>query len=702
MFLVDLLGALLTLAAFSFLGLSGYLAATALLGERARRDSLALSVAWGLSSLSIALLICLLLGAIGQLRIDLALSGLALLTILQLQRAKKTDDPWGPARLLGSRTWAHLAERPALAILTLHAAGSELLRGLLRPPLSWDSLMYHILLTATWLQEKNLAPVFGPPPTNFYGFQPGNGSLWFWWWMAPSHSEFWVNLASALPWLLLGLAAGAVARRLGAEKSWPVASYLTLLTPCILRFVGAQYVDLLVGAGLVCAAFFALLWLDEPRWGTALLVGAGLGIASGAKVLALPYVLAFAGSVVLAAAFRGDRREWRVRLGQTVAAIVIASLLGGFWYVRNIAYGAGPLGFRCEGTPSSAALERGERPPIPRPNSVLDQFGTYLGSGQLIDAALGIVHPPSLELGLGPQVFLLLPLLAFPLGFPRGRRPAAVFIWSQVAAQTFVWLVVPYADHGTLFANIRYLDGALALALAGGLALLELRAVAPRWIEALALVLAAQGLLQLHAEMPRGVRLIMAVVDLAVVALALSPGLRSRIRERAQGVAIAAVVLVLIAAPILTGFRAADRGRAMALELSVHKTPIELFARAWSWLDRYGENGTVAVAISPQQFFVYPAMGPRLERKAIFANVNAADFSNAAAYPACNPRVDLSPEAWLNNLAKHEVRWLHLMRFPGTEALPENAWAEARPDRLTLRYEDDTNRIYEVTPPPGR
>lgn len=697
MFLVDLLGALLTLAAFSFLGLSGYLAATALLGERARRDALGLAVAWGLSALSIALLIGLLLGAIGQLRIDLALAGLALLTILQLQRAKRADNPWGPARRLASRAWAHLSERPALAILTLHAAGSELLRGLLRPPLSWDSLMYHLLLSATWLQEKNLAPVFGPAPTNFYGFQPGNGSLWFWWWMAPSHSELWVNLASALPWLLLGLAAGAVARRLGAEKNWPVAAYLTLLTPCILRFVGAQYVDLLVGAGIAAAAYFALLWLDEPQWGTALLSGAGLGIAAGAKVLALPYVLAFAGALLLAAALRGG---WRARSSQILAAIVVASLLGGFWYVRNLAYGAGPLGLRCEGTEAGAQAERGQAPTIPRPNSVLDQFGAYWKSGQLVDATLGYIRPQSLELGLGPQAFLLLPLLAFPLGLPRGRRRAAFLIWSQIAAQTFVWLTVPYADRGTIYANIRYLDGAIALALAGGVALLELRAVASRWIEGIALVLAAQGLLQLHSEMPRGVRLAMAVVDLALVALALSPGLRSRIRGRGQGLAAAAVVLLLVAAPILASFRAADRGRAMAQEVTVHKTPIELFARAWSWLDRYGENGTVAVASSPQHFFVYPAMGPRLERKAIFANVNAADFSNAAAYPACDPRVDLSADAWLANLAKHEVRWLHLMRYPGTEYLPERTWADALSGRFTLRYEDDGNRIYEVSPPP--
>src|SRR6185295_18136653 len=214
------------------------------------------------------------------------------------------------------------------------------------------------------------------------------------------------------------------------------------------------------------------------------------------------------------------------------------------------------------------------------------------------------------------------PVLALPWFFPRGRRRAALFVWSQIAAQAFVWAAVPYADRGTIFANIRYLDGALGLAFAGGLAALELRGTAERWLEGLALALVAQDLLQLHADMPRSVRLAMAGADLAALA----------------------------AAPFLAAFRVADRGRAMALDLSVHATPVHLFARAWSWLEAYGGNGTVAVASSPQQYFVYPAMGPRLERRAVFANVNAEDFQNAAAYPACDPRTSPSADAWIANL----------------------------------------------------
>src|SRR5258707_530027 len=72
-----------------------------------------------------------------------------------------------------------LREHPALSILSLPGVAIEALRGLIRPPLSWDSLMYHLLLAATWLRDRNLLPVFGSIPVNYYGYVPANGSIWF-------------------------------------------------------------------------------------------------------------------------------------------------------------------------------------------------------------------------------------------------------------------------------------------------------------------------------------------------------------------------------------------------------------------------------------------------------------------------------------------------------------------------------------------
>src|SRR6201995_279835 len=234
MILFDLLGAVLTLVALGFLALGGYLAALRLLREEAARDPLALAIATLLLATAEAVGIGLLLGSLGLLRIDLALALQAALALVLLVGFRRSPPPGGlgaPARAICERAWEHLRAHPALSIVTFHAVGSEALRGLIRPPLSWDSLMYHLLLAGTWLRDHNLNPVFGNIPNNYYGYVPANGSLWFWWWMAPSHSEFWVNLATLPHGILVGLATGGIARRLGAGRHWPLASFVMLMTP---------------------------------------------------------------------------------------------------------------------------------------------------------------------------------------------------------------------------------------------------------------------------------------------------------------------------------------------------------------------------------------------------------------------------------------------------------------------------------------
>ncbi|HEX5759487.1 MAG TPA: hypothetical protein VF121_09860, partial [Thermoanaerobaculia bacterium] len=313
----DALGALATLAALGLLALAGALLALRLLRGRAAADPLMLALAALVAGGAVAVGLGLLLGAFGALRIAVALPLAAALVLLlaRLPRPLARAD-LAPFALLARRAGARLAEHPALALLTLHAAGSEALRGLLRPPLSWDGLMYHLLLAATWLQRGDLLPVLGPRPLNYYGYAPGNGSVWLWWWMAPSRSELYVNLAFLPAWLLLGLAAGAVARQLGAARHWPLAVFLTLNVPAVVRFAATQYVDIPTAACLVAAGAFGLRWLRAPRREDALLAGAALGLAAGAKVLGLFYGVALAATLLAVA-----RGEWRRRLTQAAAAL---------------------------------------------------------------------------------------------------------------------------------------------------------------------------------------------------------------------------------------------------------------------------------------------------------------------------------------------------------------------------------------------
>ncbi|HEX5718972.1 MAG TPA: glycosyltransferase family 39 protein, partial [Thermoanaerobaculia bacterium] len=612
MFLVDLLGAGLTLLTLLFLFLSGYLLARMLLGRRAQEDPLAFAIAALLLTTAEGVLLGLLLGAAGRLRIDLALALLIAVTLIPLLRARRTGDPGDilgePARLLVRRAWERVREHPILYMIAAHSVFAEGLRGLFRPPLSWDSLMYHLLITATWLQEQRIAPIFGMHPTYFYGYQPSNGSVWLWWWMAPSHSELYANLAFFPQTALLALAAGGVARELGARRHWPLAALFTLLVPVVIRFAATQYVDIFMGAAFTAAAFFALRWMREPRWSDAVLAGAGMGLAVGTKVLGIPFALAL-GLVVLLA-----RGSWRRRLPQLAAAALSLALLGGFFYARNALEGAGPLAARCEGTPGAAAS--GPIPTIPRINTVAYMVPRgEMTWDVLVDVFLGVPRPGSEEIGIGPQLLLLLPVFLLPWLLPREVRRGAILVWSQVVIQLVLWVVIPYASSWHVFANVRYLDGAIALMFAGAVALGE------RWLpdpalRIVALLFCIQDLIMFSSDMTRTVRLALGLIDAGLVAWALSEFFRSFTRRHARELALAGLALCLLLAPALARYRVKDRERAFRMEYTTHKIAAYLWAPAYGWLDKNGGDGTVAVAGSPSNFFIYPVMGTRLERRA--------------------------------------------------------------------------------------
>jgi hypothetical protein len=689
-------GTALTLICLGGLCLSGYLTALRLMPAAARgADALAFAIAALLAAIAEAVAIALLLGALGHLFLPwvLALQLILVVALLRWPRRWTSEELRRPLELVAGRTWSRLREHPLLAVIALSALGSEALRGLLRPPLSWDSLMYHLLLAASWLQSGNLQPVFGSYPVNYYGLVPANGSLWLWWWMAPSHSELYANLAYFPQCLLLGLATGGIARQLGARRFWPFASFLVLLTPTVARYAASQYVDIFVAAALLSACFFGCLWLREPGAWSAALAGVGLGLAAGAKVLGAAY------GAPLALALAALAPGWRARrFAHVLLAGAVAAGFGGYFYVRAVARGAGPLALVCAnpvGVPDPSA--NGVVPLLPRPRSLLAPGGPPDLARQAFDAVLGVTRPQAMELGVGPPALLLLLLLPLlPFALSRGTRREGLVVASQVAFELAIWVTVPDAFGEYVYGNVRYLIPAIGLLFAGGAAVAESRAVSSLGIKLLAVALAVQGLLQLHAEMPSGVRIAVAAIDLALAAAVVSPRLRSFSRRQASRIAVAAVVLALICASPFAGFRLADRARAFADDWSVHSTPVPIFAGAWGWLDRHGASGTVAVASTPALYFIYPAMGPFLERRAVYVNINHADLANAAAYPHCNPRVDPSPDAWLANLRRSEVRWLLVSHLPDRRFPIENGWAEAAPAFFALRYADAFNRIYEL------
>ncbi|HET9227518.1 MAG TPA: hypothetical protein VFR31_12680, partial [Thermoanaerobaculia bacterium] len=62
------------------------------------------------------------------------------------------------------------------------------------------------------------------------------------------------------------------------------------------------------------------------------------------------------------------------------------------------------------------------------------------------------------------------------------------------------------------------------------------------------------------------------------------------------------------------------------------------------------------------------------------------------------PRVDPEAQAWLENLVKQRIRWVHLHRFPQVPFPMEAEWIAQRPDLFALRYENNANLVFEFLP----
>ncbi len=183
--------------------------------------------------------------------------------------------------------------------------------------------------------------------------------------MAPSHSEFWVNLASLPHWLLLGLAAGGVARELGAGRHWPLAAFPMLLPPTVVRFAAAQYVDIFLGSVLLRRPSSPCAGCASARWGM-LCSPARPGLAAGAKVLGSPMRVALAGAGRAARPGHGGGA-----LPQLAAALALSRRCSAASSTSATSrWGGGPLALACEHTASGPV--NAQTPTMPRKNSVID------------------------------------------------------------------------------------------------------------------------------------------------------------------------------------------------------------------------------------------------------------------------------------------------------------------------------------------
>src|SRR3990170_4265110 len=283
------------------------------------------------------------LGALGYLMFGLGMIGLlntAWITGSILGLSLWVGSQWRAApgrvrRALSAIRAAWRSAEPLARISAVLAAVIGILAFIhsLSPPWDYDGLMYHLVGPQLFLREGRILPY----PDNWYVNAPFTLEMVFSLGMAYGDDVFpkLIHFSSAV---LLVLATYAAGRRwLGERGGWLSAAIL-LGVPTLPIWASFAYIDLGWALYEFLALVAGLVWWQSRSRRWLGMSAVFIGLAMGTKYLGLTG-LAVLGVFVALAAAREGRTGWL----RTVGGFgLIAALVGGPWYLKNLIWFGNP------------------------------------------------------------------------------------------------------------------------------------------------------------------------------------------------------------------------------------------------------------------------------------------------------------------------------------------------------------------------
>ena len=235
----------------------------------------------------------------------------------------------------------HVRGRCAVLLITASLIGLiQLTRAIIIPPLSWDSLTYHMTLAGLWVQNGGYTRLLIPDAWDCYSHFPSNGEVFFSWLMLPFQSDLIANLGN-FPFLMLGaLAVYGLARELEIDRETSLlAAIMVSLSPPLFVYIITQYVEVQYFAEELCGVFFLSRYAKNGRLRDGIMAFVALGLAAGTKVTTLQLLLLSVVAIVGLSLWKRANRKALLYCGIFIAAIT-ASVP---WYVRNWLETGSPL-----------------------------------------------------------------------------------------------------------------------------------------------------------------------------------------------------------------------------------------------------------------------------------------------------------------------------------------------------------------------
>ena len=562
-----------------------------------------------------------------------------------------------------------------------------MIRTLVVPPLSWDTLTYHAVKAALWVQNAGELPLRTPGGWSAYRNYFGGGEILWAWAMLPFGADTLAPVVDAVEWLALGLAMVAVARELGVRE--PIASAqagFVLMVPTFQLVLGSGYVELALNLAFVSGMAFAIRFMrrpapsavEGPRPVWLALALTGLGVAGGVKVTALPLLAVMVAALTLRAALtRGGIRRYAGAFLVGSAAIALMTLPWMANNVRESGYPLSPMPISVAGVtlgePNEAISWYDERPDLKSTRQ-----------SEIFVLAQIFRLPPARNENLGALVAI--PLALLPLGIAIMAKSSK----STALTLSCLVLVILAGFYSPAFRTVR----------------LGWSVSASRFLMPLVCLAAPLGAVWCRYA-PRAARLYFGVLSSAIIfhALLLAMIVWAPLDARAAITAFA--MATLIAAIALTArFRRLPALARLALaivlaigslqaanvwrerhryEMARESTVLHFIPRYWvraaAFVDTAPTPKKIAVTAGPQQsadnWFLYYFLGRKLQNE--LTHVPATLDGRIHQLGRIDEHAaEADANVWLQRLGQERVT--HVMSFAPRSV--ELAWMEERPEHF--------------------
>ena len=595
--------------------------------------------------------------------------------------------------------------------------------GLLQSPLTlYDSLSYHLVFPARWLQEHRISIIPTPFSDPAQAYQPANGELFLLWLMLPFHGDLMARIGQ-MPFLLLGgIALYAIARRSGARPRHAAYAplFFFLARPIVEQAVGAD-VDLICAATFVASLYLGIVAVDTNTRRDWLLWGVSVGLYVGTKYLALVYLPVLLVLPVL----RGLRRHalW------AIPGLVVFGLP---WYARNWVVAGSPI-YPASLKVLGLTIARGAFSRDAMNNSVF-----HVTSVRLFPAIAAHAFGAALLLFWLPCVCLgAVSLLA-----RRRWWPAGYVLLVPIVMIPLFWFGLP--DNG----DSRFLLPAVTVAMVPLTFAFGSNATWNRFLDVAYLMGAAWIVVGLHAQIPmsqlpwfmgdwltlEGIVSRASLPHFIAATVAAAGGVYAATRRPTHATsrlmsALAACVAITISAQAV----ALEQSRST---LTISPTYIRTgIVVAWEWVHEHIADSTIA---NTGNNVPYPLFGDHLSNRVYYVNIDRHDGWRFHDYARVRGKGEMPPssalarasgqlmpvldgrieeasrprydrwegyrEAWIQNLMSDSVHYLFVSKLSAYEidyvwhaeaGYPiEDEWARTDPFRLL--YENDQVRIYAL------